>query len=187
MKSTLDYLQTRRSVPAVNMVQPGPNADQLETMLTIATRVPDHGKLTPWRFIVYQGEGAERASALLFDIYKSRSPSSVASILKTESTRLTRSPVVVGVVSTAAPHAKIPKWEQELSAGASCMLLIAAANSMGFAAQWLTEWYCYDEEASRAIGLKDGERFAGFIHIGSADTVPSERPRPELSDLVVHF
>lgn len=187
MKSTLEYLLARRSVPAANMVAPGPSADELHQILTVGSRVPDHGKLAPWRFIVFEGDGAKRASAELFAIYESRNPSPAPAVLDMEKTRLTRAPLVIGVVSTAAPHGKIPKWEQELSAGASCMLLIAACNALGYAAQWLSEWYCFDAEAGQALGLVENERFAGFIHIGTPSVTPTERPRPDLDQIVTYF
>jgi len=101
-----------------------------------------------------------------------------------EETRLSRAPVVVAVVSTAAPHFKIPEWEQVMSAGAVCLNLLMAANALGYASNWLTEWYAFDERAYPLLGVKPGEKIAGFIHIGTAMVPPTERPRPELAEIV---
>ncbi len=110
-----------------------------------------------------------------------------ADMLDQERGRFTRAPLVIGVVSRAAPHPKIPEWEQVLSAGAVCMNLLHAAHAHGFAAQWLTEWYAFDGEAARRLGLKDGERFAGFVHIGTPNEAPTERPRPVVADLLTSW
>ncbi len=183
MSDMLELLQTRRSVAALNLVEPGPNEDTLRTLLTIAARVPDHGKLAPWRFIIFRGDGAAKAGEKLAEIAAARGETDVEKLAQ-ERTRMTRAPLVVAVVSCAAPHPKIPVWEQELSAGAVCMNLLVATHASGFAGQWVTEWYCFDDEASALLGLKPGERFAGFVHIGTPTEVPSDRKRPDLDDLV---
>lgn len=181
-----DYLATRRSVPAIRLAEPGPDDQAIETMLTAASRVPDHGKLAPWRFIVFRGAVRERVGAGLAAIAERRKGSPLSpDEREAEETRLTRAPVVIAIVSKAGDHPKIPEWEQILSAGAVGMLLFIAANAAGYSANWLTDWFAYDEEARRDVfQLQPDERFAGFMHIGSADFAPPDRPRPALSDIV---
>ncbi len=181
---TLAFLRKRRSHPSVTMTHPGPDEEQLRDILTIAARVPDHGKLAPWRFILFRPEAGPAIGEWLADHYAQKNGPLDADQREKELTRFTRAPLVVGVVSTAAQHPKIPVWEQQLSAGAVCMNLVTAAAASGFATQWLTEWYCFDEEAARFLGLRDGERFAGFVHVGTATQPPFERPRPDLSELI---
>jgi nitroreductase len=152
--------------------------------LTLAVRVPDHGKLAPWRLIVFEGEGRERAGAALAGVAEAagngRNP-------EEERARFTRAPLVVAVVSRAAPHVKIPEWEQVMSAGAVCLNLIHAAAAHGFSAQWLTEWPAYDEAAKAALGIAPGERVAGFIHIGVPQVAMTDRDRPPLDRIVTRF
>ena len=180
----IDYLSTRRSIPAFQMSEPGPSKGEVEEMLTLASRVPDHGKLAPWRFIVYRGEERRRISEELAVIAMGDKPDLSEEMVKVENTRLTRAPVVVAVVSKAAPHFKIPEWEQVMSAGAVCLNLVMAANAHGFASNWLTEWYAFDQRAYAILGVNEGEKIAGFIHIGTPTVPPTERPRPELSEIV---
>lgn len=153
----------------------------------MAVRVPDHGKLAPWRFVVFRGMGAEAAGAALAGLIEKREGALSEVRDRAERTRFTRAPLVVAVISTAAQHVKIPIWEQQMSAGAVCMNLIHAANGKGFAATWLTEWPAYDNEAKRFLGIAPEENVAGFIHIGTPGEAPSERPRPVLSDIVTTF
>ncbi len=181
-------LQTRRrSVPPVQLAAPGPDAQQLETLLTIAARVPDHGKLAPWRFIVFEGEGRLRAGEAIASVYKARNPDATEKQLEIERKRLAYAPLVIGIVSRAAPHVKIPEWEQVMSAGAVAMNLVLAANAMGFATSWLTEWYAYDRAALTALGLAENEKMAGFIHIGRPAAVIQDRVRPDLATLITRF
>lgn len=179
-----DYLSTRRSIPAFQMMEPGPGKSEIEEMLKLASRVPDHGKLAPWRFIVFRGEERARISAELAKMALAAKPDLSAEMIAVENTRLTRAPVVIAVVSTAAPHVKIPEWEQIMSAGAVCLNLLMAANALGYSSNWLTEWFAFDEKAYPLLGVKPGEKIAGFIHIGSPQVPPTERPRPELSQIV---
>jgi len=180
----IDYLSTRRSIPAFQMSGPGPSKGEVEDILKLATRVPDHGKLAPWRFIVYRGAERQRISEALAKIAMADRPELSEEMVKVENTRLTRAPVVIAVVSRAAPHAKIPEWEQLMSAGAVCLNLVMAANAHGYASNWLTEWYAYDKRAYPILGVNEGERIAGFVHIGTPTVPPTERPRPELSEIV---
>jgi nitroreductase len=182
--SLREYLATRRSIPAFQMGGPGPGTAEIEEMLRLASRVPDHGKLAPWRFIVYRGEERARLSAELAKMALAAKPDLSEEMIKVENTRLTRAPVVVAVVSKAAPHFKVPEWEQLMSAGAVCLNLLMAANAHGYASNWLTEWYAFDEKAYPLLGVQPGEKIAGFIHIGTPQVPPTERPRPELADIV---
>ena len=183
----INFLKTRRSVSPPGMTGPGPTAAEIETILTIASRVPDHGKLTPWRFIVFEGEARLRAGAVFADIFKGDNPGADAARLALEERRLAQAPLVIGVVSCAAPHVKIPEWEQVMSAGAATTLLILAANGLGYATCWLTEWPAYDRRALTRLGLLANERMAGFVHIGMAREKPPDRPRPALADKVTYF
>lgn len=182
--SLREYLATRRSIPAFQMGGPGPGTAEIEEMLKLASRVPDHGKLAPWRFIVYRGEERARISGELAKMALAAKPDLSEEMIKVENTRLTRAPVVVAVVSTAAPHFKVPEWEQVMSAGAVCLNLLMAVNAHGYASNWLTEWYAFDERAYPLLGVQPGEKIAGFIHIGTPQVPPTERPRPELADIV---
>lgn len=178
------YLKTRRSMPAFQMKEPGPTRQEIEEILTLASRVPDHGKLAPWRFIVMTGEARQRVTMELASIAKADRPDLSAEMIQVEESRFTRAPVVVTVVSRAAPHAKIPEWEQVMSAGAVCLNMVIAANALGYVSNWLTEWMAFDERAHRILGVEPGEKVAGFIHIGSTDFPVVERPRPVLADIV---
>ena len=179
-----DYLSTRRSIPAFQMMEPGPGKSEIEEMLKLASRVPDHGKLAPWRFIVFRGKERARISAELAKMALAAKPELSAEMIAVENTRLTRAPVVIAVVSTAAPHVKIPEWEQIMSAGAVCLNLLMAANALGYSSNWLTEWFAFDEKAYPLLGGKPGEKIAGFIHLGAPQVPPTERPRPELAQIV---
>ena len=180
----IDYLKTRRSTPALQLAEPGPDRSQLEDILRLAVRVPDHGKLAPWRFIVILGEERHRLGEAACAIATAKNPQISADLQQVERMRFTRAPVVIAVVSAAGPHVKIPEWEQVLSAGALCLNLLMATNAQGFAANWLTEWLAYDEAFTAQIGVKPGEKIAGYIHIGSTTFPAVERPRPELADVV---
>jgi nitroreductase len=180
----IEYLQTRRSMPAFQMKEPGPSRQEIEEILTLAVRVPDHGKLAPWRFIVMTGEARKRITMQLAAIAKADKPELSEEMVQVEETRFTRAPVVIAVVSKAGPHVKIPEWEQLMSAGAVCLNMVMAANALGYVSNWLTEWMAYDERAHRILGVAPGEKVAGFIHIGSTDFPVVERPRPALAEIV---
>ena len=187
MTETIDLLLKRRSVSPVALSGPGPSAQELETLLKIASRVPDHGKLAPWRFIIFEGAAREKASAIIVARFSHKNPSAPAEVVEAERMRFLRAPLIIGVVSTAAPHPKIPEWEQVLSAGAVCMNLVIAAQAMGYAGSWLSNWLSYDAQVLEAFGVKPHEKIAGFIHLGRATTVPEDRPRPDLASIVTHF
>ena len=187
MNDTIEILTRRRSVPPPMMTGPAPSPEELATILTVASRVPDHGKLAPWRFVVFAGAARDRASRLALDIRLADKPDLDEAARAEESRRFARAPLVVAVVSRAAPHAKIPEWEQVLSAGAVCMNMIVAARALGFSATWLTGWMAYDGRFRSAIGLADHERIAGFIHIGTATAAIEDRPRPPLTEIMSTF
>lgn len=187
MNDTLQLLRTRRSVAPHLLGEPGPTAEELNLLLTIAARVPDHGRLTPWRFIVLEGEARHRIGETIAAAYRADEPLADAGKLAGERGRLARAPLVVAVVSRARPHVKIPEWEQTMSAAAVCMSLVIAANAMGFGTSWLTEWYAFDRRILDALGLAPDESIAGFIHMGRPTTPPVERPRPVMADIVTRF
>lgn len=187
MTDTLALLKLRRSVPPQFLTAPGPDAAQLDDLLTIASRVPDHGKLAPWRFVVFEGAAREKAGDIVAEAFKTKNPQADAEKIAFERNRLVQAPVIVAVVSTAKPHVKIPQWEQELSAGAVCMNLLIGAQAMGFGASWLTNWFSFDRAVLAAFGLAEDERIAGFIHIGTPTAAPADRERPALADIVSRF
>ena len=187
MTDLLSLFETRRSVAPHLMIGPGPTPEERDRLLKIASRVPDHGKLAPWRFIVFEGEARVRAGHIIGSRFKALNELATDDMVKVESNRLARAPLVIAVVSKSTPHIKIPQWEQELSAGAVCTALTFAANAMGFVTAWLTEWFAYDRVVLEQFGLSEGERIAGFIHIGRASEAPIDRPRPALEDSVSHF
>jgi nitroreductase len=184
MLDMVDLLATRRSVVAQNLGPPGPSEAQLQTLLTLGARVPDHGKLEPWRFVTFTGGERQAFGDILASTYKNANGEGDAEAVEFERARFLRAPVVIAVISKAAPHPKIPEWEQVLSAGAVCQNLLVAAAALGFAAQWLTEWYAYDEQIAGALGLTPGERVAGFVYLGTAQTPPKPRPRPDMAQVV---
>ena len=186
-KTALDLLLERRSVVANKLGNPGPDAATLQKILTAAARVPDHKKLVPWRFIVFEGNGRVEFGEVLEKICKANEPDVSSVRLETEANRFLRVPVVVGVVSSLKDNPTVPEWEQVLSAGATCQNLLLAANAAGYSGQWITEWYAFDDEVSRALGLAKGERIAGFIYIGTAQETPSERDRPDLTEITTYW
>jgi nitroreductase len=187
MRDAVELLKTRRSVKPAELTGPGPSAAEIDSLLTIASRVPDHGKLTPWRFIVFNGPARLAAGDAIAATFREKNPQATAEQIAFERQRLARAPLVIAVVSRAAPHVKIPEWEQQLSAGAAAMNLVNAAHALGFAANWITEWYAYDRTVLDALGLAPHERIAGFIHIGKPARPPEDRARPALSDIVTRF
>jgi nitroreductase len=187
MHDALALLTTRRSVKPIELTGPAPLPTEIDTILTVASRVPDHGKLTPWRFIIFEGDARSAIGAAIAEAFGADRPDATADQIEFERNRLARAPLVIAVVSRAAPHAKIPEWEQVLSVGAATMNLVTAAHALGYAANWITEWYAYDPRILKAMGLGDTERIAGFVHIGKPARPPDDRPRPALSEIVTRF
>lgn len=183
-QSVIDYLLSRRSVGPAFLREPGPSAEQLRTMLTIATRVPDHGKMAPWRLVIFEGEARLAAGEALAAIARRNNPDLDEASLDVERQRFLPAPLTVGVVSAPQPNPKVPEFEQLLSAGNVALNLVHAAHAMGFAASWITRWFTFDPEAAAVLGAGPGQRFVGFVHIGSPIIVPEERPRPDLDDVV---
>lgn len=182
--SAIDHLLTRRSVKANDLADPGPNTGQLDQILTAAARVPDHKKLTPWRFILFQGEARQAFGRVLADACRDEADEPSALRIETEAKRFLRAPVIVGVISRVTKTTAVPEWEQVLSAGAACQNMIVAATALGFGAQWITEWYAFSENVRQALRLQGNERVAGFIYIGTAKERPEERARPPLEEIV---
>jgi nitroreductase len=187
MPDIIDFLRTRRSVKPRDMSGPAPSAEEIDTILTIGARVPDHGKVVPWRFIVFEGDGRTRAGDVIARVYARKNPSAPQEEIEIEKRQLMEAPLVIGVVSSIKPHPKAPSWEQVLSAGASAMNIVTAATALGYGANWLTGWFAYDRDILDGLGLRPDERFAGFIHIGTPTKPNKDRPRPLLSEIVTRF
>jgi nitroreductase len=151
--------------------------------LTLAIRTPDHGKLTPWRFMIFTQEGRARAGAAFAARHRVLHPDADPSLSEVEHARFSRVPLVVGVVFSPKDSPKVPQWEQQLSAGAVCMNLLHAADSMGFGAKWLSEWIAYDRPVLTALGLEAHEQIAGYIYIGTQTAPEMDRPRPDIAQL----
>jgi nitroreductase len=187
MPDMIDFLKTRRSVKPRDMNGSAPTESELETILTIGARVPDHGKLAPWRFIVFQGEARDRAGAIIANVFTKRNPDAPAEDIARARASLTEAPLVIAVVSSPKSHPKVPAWEQQLSAGVSAFNIAAAATALGYGANWLTGWFAYDRDVLTALGLHAEERMVGFVHIGKSSKAKEDRPRPTLADLVTRF
>lgn len=183
----LELLKIRRSVKPREMSGPGPSAEELVTILTIGARVPDHGKMAPWRFILFEGDARARAGNVIANVFARKNPAAPAAEIEVEKRRLMDAPLVIAVVSFTRPHPKVPAWEQELSAGASAMNIVTAATALGYGANWLSGWFAYDRDVLDGLGLKQDEKLAGFIHIGTPSKAVEDRPRPALSDIVTRF
>ncbi|MDB5565911.1 MAG: nitroreductase [Tardiphaga sp.] len=183
----IEFLKTRRSVKPREMNGPGPSPTELETILTIGARVPDHGKLAPWRFIVFEGDARSRAGDVIAAVFARKNPDAPVDDIEVEKRRLMEAPLVIAVVSVTKPHPKVPPWEQELSAGASAMNILTTATALGYGANWLTGWYAFDRDVLDGLGLLPNEKLAGFIHIGKSSKPNEDRPRPVLAELVTRF
>lgn len=179
----LAFLARRRSGSALLLREPGPGAAELADLIRLAARVPDHGKLAPWRFIVLEGDGKAAYVQKLEAIAEGRPDSGKC---LTKLSKLRTPPIGVAIVSHVTPG-EIPEWEQLLSAGAVCFQLTLAASAMGYGANWITDWYAYDERARAALGLSPSERVAGFVFIGTNVEPPLERVRPDLGARVSRY
>jgi len=175
-----DYLLTRRSVGIAFLKEPGPSAEELQTLLRIGTRVPDHGKLAPWRLVIIDGDNRARAGERLAEITRRKTPGIDEKSLEAERQRFLPAPLTIGVISAAQPHPKIPEFEQMLSAGNVAFNLLHGAYALGYAATWVTRWFSFDAEAAQMLGAKPGEQFVAFIHVGTPTTTIEDRPRPDL-------
>lgn len=181
-------LLSRRSVKPAAMTEPGPSPAQLAQILTAAARVPDHKKLAPWRFVVFEGEARAAFGEVLAAACQKEEaepPSPVR--LELERGRLLRAPTVVAVISRVVETPGAPEWEQILSAGAACFNMCLAANALGFGTSWITEWYSYSPAVRAALGLAGNERIAGFVYIGTPTERQPDRERPALADIVTRW
>src|SRR6476646_326568 len=178
------HLLTRRSVSANSLGEPGPSQDEIEQMLAAAARVPDHKKLLPWRFLLFQGEARAAFGEILAEICKREEKDPSQFRLETEANRFMRAPLVIAAISRVVKNPAAPEWEQVLSAGASCQNLVLAATALGYGVQWITEWCAYSDGVRKTLSLADNERVAGFIYVGTAKEKPDERERPELANIV---
>ncbi len=178
----LAFLALRRSTSALTLIEPAPGPDQLAELLRLAIRAPDHGKLSPWRFIVLEGAGKAAFVERLEGLSQARDDPTLAAKL----VKLKVPPLAVVVVSSPKPGA-IPEWEQLLSSAVVCANLLYATLASGFGANWITDWYSYDPEATAILGLRDGERVTGVVLIGTPREPPLERERPDLEPLITRW
>lgn len=184
---TIDLLLQRRSVSPKEMQGDGPSSEQIELILRAAHRVPDHGKLGPWRFVVFTGEARVNFGRAVGAIYQADHPDTTADLAAVQEQLFLRAPVIIAVISTAGPHVKIPQWEQVLSAGAACQNILVATHALGFKACWLTEWYSYHTKVKALLSLEDHHNIAGFIYIGNYPGIPEDRVRPPLSERINYW
>lgn len=183
MTSSLDPLLTRRSVSVKDLKNPAPSVEELELILKAGTRVPDHGKLCPWRIIVLTEDGQRTLGALGAKLFAEQYPDAIPAQIAAEEARFMRAPLCLAVLSAPRPGTK-PVWEQELSAGAVCMNILHAVHMLGYGAKWLSEWVAYSAPIVHALGGGPDDRVAGFIYIGSKTEEPEDRERPKLEQVV---
>ena len=180
----LDLLARRRSTPAQALGLPGPSAQQVRDIIALGARSPDHGKLAPWRFVIIE-PGPKAALIARLEALAAGQPNPEQAAAKLA--KLAAAPVSILVVSRPVESPKVPVWEQELSAGASAMNIVIAANALGYVASWLTGWAAFDRDVLDALGLSADERMAGFIHIGRPTRQVEDRDRPVMSEIVTRF
>jgi nitroreductase len=183
----IDFLLNRKSVPISAIGEPAPTDEEIETILRAAVRVPDHGRLTPWRFIIYRGDARREIGEKLAALADKREGPLPDQRLEQERNRLSRAPLVICVISRPVEHPRIPEWEMFLSAGTAAFNLVLAANALGYATNWVTNWFSSDPEGRRILGLAPNERVVGLVHIGSFDGDVPERPRPDPKDLTSNY
>jgi nitroreductase len=186
MKNIIKFLQSRRSITAKNMIDHNINEDDLDTILNCGIRVPDHGALNPWKLIVIKNNARLRiGNDILAKEFKINNPEATEEELDYERKRFCRASVIIAVLFKPVSHPKIPLWEMELSSGAVCTTLLIAAQSLGYAAQWLTEWYAYSKAIIIELGGNpDTDKVAGFIYIGNKEKDPIERRRPKKENVI---
>ena len=186
-EDALRYLATRRSATAAQLAEPGPSAEEREALLRIAARVPDHRRVHPFRFLTFEGDARGTFGDVLVQAYRDRNLDASEEELALERGRFERAPLVVAVISKVDIAHKTPEWEQVLTAGAVAQNLVLAAGFAGYGAQWLTEWYAYDDHVLSELGLAENERIAGFVYIGSVSGELKERPRISASALTDYW
>ncbi len=179
----VDFLLTRGSAPIAELHEPGPSDAEIATLIAAASRVPDHGRLAPWRFILYRGDARVEVGRKLADLAEKREGPLPENRRNQELTRFSRAPLVVGVVSSPKESIKIPQWEMLLSGGMAAMNLMLAANALGYRTNMITNWYSDVPEGRAILGLAPHERVVGFVHIGTFTGTLPERPRPDPATL----
>jgi nitroreductase len=184
---TLDFLLSRSSAPIPELKEPAPDDSEIRTIITAATRVPDHGRLAPWRFILYRGAAREKIGEKLLELAEKREGPLPEGRRSQELARFSRAPLVIGVISSPKDNPKIPQWEMFLSGGLAAMNLMLAANALGYATNMITNWYSDTEEGRALLGLAPHERVVGFVHIGTHEGTIVERPRPDVSTLYADY
>lgn len=180
-------LDDRRSIPSRQLSAPGPDHDTLLRMLRTASRVPDHGKRTPFRFLRIEGDARLSLGERLAARSRIRDPRASDSVIEKDRLRFSFAPVIVTVIAKLGPDEKIPEQERLLTAGCVCFALLQAAQALGFGAQWLTGWAAYDPGIRALLGIADDEVVAGFIHLGTAQTDAPERERPDPAALLTDW
>lgn len=184
-RETLALLARRRSTKIAHLSEPGPPSADIDALIALASRVPDHGKLGPWRFVVIEGDGRARAGRALAQVIAREGAGEEQ--LSAANALFTRAPACVMVVSSVQASAKVPEWEQVLSSGAACFALLLGAHAMGYAGAWLTEWPAFNAEARAALGLAEHERVAGFVYLGAPREPAAERVRADVSTRISRF
>ena len=184
----IDFLLTRNSAPIPELKSPAPSDAEIATILTAASRVPDHGRLAPWRFILYRGAAQRKISGKSsLELAEKREGPLPEGRRNQELTRFSRAPLVIGVVSSPKENPKIPQWEMFLSGGMAAMNLMIAANALGYGTNMITNWYSDVEEGRALLGLAPHERMVGFVHIGTYEGTAPERPRPDVATLYADY
>ncbi len=186
-EEVIKYLTSRRSVPLPFLHEPGPQGDELDTLLEIGLRVPDHAKLNPWRLVLFRGEARKKAGEKLAEIALKNNPGLDEERLEIERNQFLPAPLTIGVLSVPVEHVKATEIEQLLSAGAVALNLVHGANALGYAAHWVTRWFSYDEEAAAMLGAGPGERFVAFVHVGTPERRLEDKPKPDMDKLVTEW
>ena len=187
--TSFDLLSERSSVPSRLLGEPGPTSEQLERLFAMAIRVPDHGKLIPWRLLLVRGEARRQLGEKLAEIHRHNDPNVPDAVIAKDRDRFNFAPLIVAVIARLTPGHKVPEQEQILSAGCVAYNLLLGAQALGFGAQWLTGWAAYDRRVAALLGLVDDERIVSFVHIGTAREPAPERVRPDPAALLseLHF
>lgn len=185
-KETLYYLLHRRSVSRKKLENPGPTDSELRQILTAASRVPDHGKMSPFWFMIFRGQDKDAFTNVLKSCLAEDKPKKDEEALEKTASKIMAPPLAIAVISAPKPS-KIPVWEQFMTVGAACQNLVLSANALGYGVNWLTEWYSYDPRIKDALKLDEGENIAGFFFIGTAQDVPSDRERPDIGQITTFW
>ncbi len=186
-QAVIDFLLSRKSPPISQLREPGPDDAQIDLMIRVATRIPDHGLLEPWRFILYRGAARARIGEFFAKRAGEREGALSEQRIAQEQARFTRAPLVIGVISSPKAHERIPEWEQFLSGGNAAYSLVLSAHALGFGANWVSNWYADDAPSRTFLGLAPHERVIGFVHIGTYQTKIPDRPRPDPSAIMTEY